>query len=218
MAERIEIKLTPPPPAAGVRTAPTVVVEDGSGTNPAANSYTSVADADAYLSGMLYNDEWVALSPDDKARAVISATRAIDNNMNFGGFIVIFTQPLRWPRAYCPNYEVYTGYPYGGYPISMGNISWGYYPMNYIPPVLAEATALQSLELARVNRTADSVSQGSQGIQSMRVDVIDLVFKGGTGRQAGGAYLPLSAEVESLLSVLGTPVTGINMVAVTRVP
>src|SRR5215471_12736068 len=116
MPERTETIVTPPPQI-GLAAAPTVVVEDGSGLNPAANSYTSVADADTYLSGQLYNSEWVALSPDDKARAVISATRTIDNNMTYGGFIVVFNQPLRWPRAYCPNYEVYTGYPYGGYPI-----------------------------------------------------------------------------------------------------
>jgi hypothetical protein len=211
----MEIEVTEVPKAVTPRGTPTVVVEDGSGTNPAANSYISVADAQAYLDGELYADDWQNATPATQAKAVISATRAIDANMVYGGFIVIFDQPLRWPRAYCPNHEVYTGYPYGGYPISMGNISWGYYPMNVIPQLLINACALQAQEICKANRTADS---DALGIQSMRVDVIDLVFKSGQGYNVGGAFVPLSQEVMSLLRLLGTPVTGLSMVHVTRVP
>jgi hypothetical protein len=212
--DRVEIKLTPPeakePCGCGSPTkgaAPraatcTVIVEDGSIVD-GANSYISVADADAYLACQRYNTEWLSATPDQQVQAVVTATRAIDANMVFNGYVVSTDQSLRWPRIYCPNPDVYAGYPYSGYPTGLG-IGYGYFPMDQIPKCLREATAQEALELLRLDRLSDAATQGILGIQSMRVDVIDITYRsGGSASQMAGAFVPLSDQVGAMLAPLG---------------
>jgi hypothetical protein len=195
-------KLTPPPAAPDPKAAPTVVVEDGTGSNPLANSYTSVVAATTYLAGILNASPWGAATPDQQSISVINATRSIDNSMNFNGYIVSATQPLKWPRLYCPNPEIYAGYPYSyPYPISLG-FGYGYYPSDQIPLILAQATALQAMEMLRTDRITENTAKG---IKSMHVEVIDLVFK--DGAQSNTFIVPLFSEVQRMLSVLGADVT-----------
>ena len=198
-----------------------VVVEDGS-VVPDANSYLSVADADLYLACQRYNDAWLNATPDEQAQAVVTATRAIDANFHFNGYIVDSTTPqsLKWPRIYCPNPEIYAGYPYGGYPVSMGALGYGYWPSDVIPKPLKDATALEAMEVLRLDRLSDNPALG---IQSMTVDVITITYKGGagnTGGESGGAYRPLSDLVANMLegAGLGTSTEGASgFVPVARV-
>jgi hypothetical protein len=63
-----------------------------------ANSYVSVADADAYCNTRLYASAWTNLSDaDTKARALITATGRIDE-VPYDGQRVSATQRLQWPR------------------------------------------------------------------------------------------------------------------------
>ena len=65
-----------------------------------ANSYVSVADADAYFANLLSFDQWDGLGDEDtKARALITATAALDQ-LTFWGDAVTTTQALRFPRRY----------------------------------------------------------------------------------------------------------------------
>lgn len=61
------------------------------------NSYISVADADAYFNERLYSSSWDNATADDKARALIMATKAIDRQP-LKGIKDMETQTLAFPR------------------------------------------------------------------------------------------------------------------------
>jgi len=67
-----------------------------------ANSYVTLADADAYFETVPDSTDWVSKSTDQKNRALISATRWIDV-LSFYGKRCSETQALKWPRK---EYEV----------------------------------------------------------------------------------------------------------------
>ena len=67
-----------------------------------ANSYVTLADADAYFETVPDSTDWVSKSTDQKNRALISATRWIDV-LSFYGKRCSDTQALKWPRK---EYEV----------------------------------------------------------------------------------------------------------------
>lgn len=76
-------------------------VEDGTGENPDANSYVSVADFKAYWDSRGF--DWTVYVPDAKLeRALVQATDYIEliNRNNFKGCRLLDEQPLSWPRAY----------------------------------------------------------------------------------------------------------------------
>ena len=67
-----------------------------------ANSYVTLADADAYFETVPDSTDWASKSTDQKNRALISATRWIDV-LSFYGKRCSETQALKWPRK---EYEV----------------------------------------------------------------------------------------------------------------
>ena len=93
-----------------------LIVETGAGDNPAANSYVSRAECDAYHAEM-GNSAWTPrptspASPQPEEplgdAAIIRATRAIDRiyGARFKGIRTHFsTQPLEWPRNGVSLYE-----------------------------------------------------------------------------------------------------------------
>lgn len=78
--------------------------------DPLANSYASVADADAYATDVLLvpsvGDAWVDLDPDMKARYLVNATRILDSLVDWIGDRYSRDQKLDWPRsnAYIENF------------------------------------------------------------------------------------------------------------------
>lgn len=95
---------------------PAIILEDGTGSNPAANSYVTRAECDAYHEEM-GNSGWTPrptspASPQPEEplgdAAIIRATRAIDRIYGpaFKGIRTHFaTQPLEWPRQGVQIYE-----------------------------------------------------------------------------------------------------------------
>lgn len=76
------------------------VVEDGTGTNPAANSYVSLAEFSAYWDDRGF--DYSIYSTPAIQRALVQATDYIEQN-NHGlwkGYILEEDQPLQWPREY----------------------------------------------------------------------------------------------------------------------
>ncbi len=63
------------------------------------NAYISIVDADAYFGMRLFSDSWNNASPDQKAQALIMATKTIDR-LRFKGRKALPDQPLQFPRAY----------------------------------------------------------------------------------------------------------------------
>jgi hypothetical protein len=131
-----------------------VTVETGSGADPNANSYISVADAESYHENTLYATEWTAADADKKKQAVVSATRIIDTNCVFRGYRKLTAQPLAWPRVLAKNDE-YRG---GLYNVLMTSLP--YYDENTLPVALVQATAQLAVELLRTDRTQDAGSKG----------------------------------------------------------
>jgi hypothetical protein len=202
-------KVTPAPYSGS-----TLVVETGSGTDPNANAYITVAGADDWLAGQLYADEWNAASPTDKNRALISATRSIDASCMFRGYRKLTLQPLDWPRVLAINDETA---PYGGgsaySPLSLHS-GQQYYDSNKIPVDLAHATALQAQELLKANRTADP----TKGITQMGLGsgALSITFTGAEADQVK----PLSDEVTRMLEPMCDGFHGSNSGSrkVVRVP
>lgn len=75
-----------------------LVVEDGSGTADA-NSYASVADADDYHAGHLYAGTWTAADQQQREKALIMATRLLDEHVEWQGAKADDGNGLQWPRT-----------------------------------------------------------------------------------------------------------------------
>jgi hypothetical protein len=80
----------------------TLVKEDGSGLANA-NAYADVADGDAYHEGHLYATAWTGATADDKAKALVMASRVLDSHCHFNGKRANEGQGLQWPRRECPD-------------------------------------------------------------------------------------------------------------------
>jgi hypothetical protein len=133
---------------------PTLVVEDGTGSNPLANSYASLADADAHHDTHLYASTWTAANDATQTVALIWATRLLDEQALWKGDICSDTQSLRWPRqnVYTPDNVLIAG--------------------DVIPTWLIYATA----ELARVLIGADRTAESDKaGVKEVEVGPIRLV-------------------------------------------
>lgn len=80
-----------------------IIVENGS-IVANANSYVSVADADAYFSAR-NNTTWSAYSTAVKEAALLYACRWLDSRYEWPGRIADKTQRLSWPRHYAEESE-----------------------------------------------------------------------------------------------------------------
>lgn len=72
-----------------------------------ANSYCTVAEADAYFGTSFNRTVWAATSTPNKEIALIEASRLLDNLVTWNGYLVTNTQNMRWPRAYVYNPDSY---------------------------------------------------------------------------------------------------------------
>jgi hypothetical protein len=120
----------------------TLKKEDGSGFADA-NAYADVADGDAYHEGHLYASAWTGASSDDKAKALVMATRLIDAEYQFGGVKVSDAQTLQWPREGCRNED-------GEDELAS----------DAVPKAVADATCEMARELLVADRTAAPAGEG----------------------------------------------------------
>lgn len=178
--------------------AVTLVVEDGTGLANA-NSYVSLADADAYFDARSHATAWTALvtAGDDDARnrLLITATNLIDREAisRYGGWLgspLKSTQRLAWPRAWVPVADpleiVPATYSFGG----ISGIQ--YVASDAVPRFIKEATYELALLTATEDRTLDP--QG-QGITAVSVGPVSVSFDK-SGREV---RKPLGPNVLALL-------------------
>ncbi len=78
----------------------TLIKETGAGLANA-NSYADVADGNAYHDGHLYATAWTGATADQKAVALVMASRLMDAQYQFGGARSVASQALQWPRRQC---------------------------------------------------------------------------------------------------------------------
>ncbi|MEI7733501.1 MAG: DnaT-like ssDNA-binding protein [Verrucomicrobiota bacterium] len=124
----------------------TLTKEDGTGKADA-NAYADVADGDAYFEGHLYATLWTAATADQKAAALVMATRLIDAEMQFYGLKAVSGQALQWPRLNCPDPD--------GDAESLGVVK-----NSVVPPPVICATCEMAQELMLVDRTAAPPGEG----------------------------------------------------------
>ena len=85
---------------------------DATPAGSAANSYCTVAEADAYFNTSFNRPVWGATSTPNKEIALIEAARLLDSQVKWYGYLATNTQVLRWPRAYVPSPDSGLGGPY----------------------------------------------------------------------------------------------------------
>lgn len=161
-----------------------------------ANSFVTVADCTTYLDGRLNTSAWTAASADDKARAVISATRLL-NGLRYLGSTVSETQALQWPRAYVPNPDA----PFDADPTRPFD-EVVYYVETEIPQRIVDATCELALEFLNAGTTDFAALDGDANLTSKTIGPISKTWAA-AGKPQGMARFPL---VLNLLRPLLRPV------------
>lgn len=85
-----------------------IVVEDGTGKADA-NSYVTLAEANAFFDTVPNTNTWGAQTDDQKTRLCLAGTRMIDSCFQFNGFKINATQALQWPRNLAKDPNQYAG-------------------------------------------------------------------------------------------------------------
>jgi len=80
------------------------LVIDATSAGSSSNSYGTLAEAETYFESRLNIAEWTAATDDYKNRALVTATRIIDQNI-FLGYRYTTTQALKFPRSGIPDYD-----------------------------------------------------------------------------------------------------------------
>lgn len=143
---------------------PTVITTVGGNTS---NSYSSVAEADAYFETVLYTDDWDGADQTTKEKALITASQLLDAKYDWAGNQTTLTdeggvgagQRLAWPRSGVIDAD------------GLGTID-----DDVLPRQLKEATAEFAKQLIVSNRAANSDIE-TQGITSLSAGPISLSFK-----------------------------------------
>jgi hypothetical protein len=131
-----------------------LVKEAGAGLI-AANSYADIADGNDYHDGHLYASAWTGASDDQKAVALVMASRLIDAEFQFNGTRTNAVQGLQWPRAKCPEPDsVHV-------PLSvLLPIPYDYVQYDTVPKAVVEATCEMARAMLIEDRTADPLGEG----------------------------------------------------------
>lgn len=79
----------------------TLTVEDGTGLADA-NSYVSLVEATAYHETNLHSDDWPT-DEEEQKKALITATRILDQQYQWNGYKKTTIQALQWPRVRVPD-------------------------------------------------------------------------------------------------------------------
>lgn len=166
---------------------PTLIATAGSST---ANSYCTLAEANTYAETIPNEAIWSAADDDAKIAALITATRALDDQYEWVGYKVTTTQALRWPRSGVTDRDAY----------AVTNTA--------IPTFLKNAVAEFARQLIKGDRYAarddakggiESVTAGSVSVTFNSLDRINLMPESvtsmldfySTGSQSGGINVPL---------------------------
>jgi hypothetical protein len=76
----------------------TLTPETGSGDNPAANTYATLAEADAYHEGVIESSAWDDEEEPAKTKALAQAARVLESQFSWKGCRTNPGQPMTWPR------------------------------------------------------------------------------------------------------------------------
>lgn len=138
------------------------------------NSYLDVIEADVYFNNRLASDTWANTNDDNKARALIMATKKIDR-LAFKGTKADYKQKLQFPRALKTDYK-HTPFSH------LDGTNKAYQP----PPIIVENVVSQSVKdavceetlalLENINNKRIKLQQ--QGVTSYSIGDLREVYSG----------------------------------------
>lgn len=182
-----------------------LVKEDGAGRADA-NSYASVADADAYFAGHLYASAWTAAAADRKAAALVMATRLIDAEFLFNGTRTSEDQALQWPRAECPDPDR------GQVALTpLLPVISNFVPYDSVPAAVVAATCEMARELLIADRTAAPAGEGLESVATAHSsqDANGTTSDSSSTKYSKSDTRPVVSRVaQALLSRFGAAVSG----------
>lgn len=161
---------------------PTLVATAGSAS---ANSYCTLAEANTYHESRLFSTDWTGASTSDRTKALIWATRLMDERYRWAASVVDGVQALRWPRW-----------------AVMDSAGYDYIPTTVVPQELKNAVA----ELARQLVIADRTIEGdvdANNLKRLKAGPVELEFRNGVNLK------PIPDAVSSMIpSWWGTLIQG----------
>ena len=128
--------------------------------DPNANTYATLAEAEAYVSGHTASPLWGAATPDAKTAALLEACRLIDACFNWTGGAATAAQALAWPRVGMASRN--------GYPIDPASIPQG----------LKDAQCELARQLIQFGDKTDDNDPQRLGITSLRAGPVSLAWQG----------------------------------------
>lgn len=168
-----------------------------------ANSYCSLADANTFHDASLYSETWRDATDLNRVRALITATRLVDEQFDFVGVPTTAAQRLKWPR-------------FGAYDTTQGAIAGVYglagysVPSTEIPRQVRDAIAEYAKWLLAEDRTAEGSDE--DGLKRVKAGSVEVEFVQGT---RGKPLVP--SVVGEMLRVFAVRAAGDMTVPLVRV-
>lgn len=146
--------------------------------DPTANSYLTLAEAQTYRDTQtVASPGWDSATTDQKNRALVTATRLLDENVEWKGYASSATQALQWPRTFMTRDRALLLWPPGAQPFDYWNSF--YEDPTQIPQRLKNATAELARQLLEADRQSDDDLSRMQ-ITGIDAGGVKINFKGYT--------------------------------------
>jgi hypothetical protein len=167
-----------------------------------ANSFVTVAEADAYVDAQMERTGW-PVAADDKARALFAATADI-SALDFVGSRTATAQALAWPRIQAPNPDARNdnGWPYG-----IPTWSQVFYGDDVVPQRVKDATCELAYRYAVAGAPSTGVVPADNNIIEKQIDVLRTRWAEPGQRAVGLGLYPKVAQWLKPLLATGTSLT-----------
>lgn len=150
-----------------------------------ANSFVTLVEADAYMTGRLNAALWDAATDDNKNRALVEATRYL-TALTWGGDRVTATQALAWPRQWAHDPDSPTQ---------------DYFATTVIPTRIKTGTEELAFQFIKKGTTDVAALDPTSDIKREKVDVIEVEYSDSYARPTGLALYPsVVREINPLLA------------------
>jgi hypothetical protein len=152
-----------------------------------ANSYLTLAAADAIIEGFVQDDDvvaWASATEDQKNRALYTATQRVDRE-RFLGARATDTQALQWPRTGVRKPDTYINTYATGFPF---RITADYYTDAEIPDQIQKAQAVLAVYL---NNNKDGLGlSGLEDYKRVQIGSLNVETAGASSMATGADRVP----------------------------
>jgi hypothetical protein len=165
-----------------------------------ANSYLTLAAAQAIVDGFIQDDDviaWASATTDQKNRALFTATQRLDRE-RFLGARSTDTQALQWPRTGVRRPDTYINTYAVGFPF---RITTDYFDDNEIPVQVQYAEVVLAVYL---NNNTDALGlSGLEDYKNVKIGSIDVTPSNGYGAVGADKVPPLMERYLTGLRISG---------------